>query len=257
MASLQMCCVPARLLFARIAFVRAVPPVPMEEVHQRASQQEQIGPITRNVRPVFPEQEECPDECKHDHCANQFAAASAGVGSFCMPCGVVVVHGDLQEVVIETMMVPVKTIGLNTVAMSSLKIEMLKLAAPLRILVSHCAVHWQKGPFRVRQGGRETGLKHERAAKHVACFWIAPANTQTSCLPARIAATGLLSCQRPSEHLHSPGVERMFYCLSQALQGVRVDGCPEGTAGRPTSAVVERGVSMWPAASTLTMPSLG
>jgi hypothetical protein len=42
-----------------------------------------------------------------------------------MPCGVVVVHGDLQEVAIETMMVPVKTIGLNTVAMSSLKIEML------------------------------------------------------------------------------------------------------------------------------------
>jgi hypothetical protein len=42
-----------------------------------------------------------------------------------MPCGVVVVHSDLQEVTIETMMVTVKTIGLNTVAMSSLKIEML------------------------------------------------------------------------------------------------------------------------------------
>ena len=120
MASLQMCCVPARLLFARIAFVRAVPPVPMEEVHQRASQQEQIGPITRNVRPVFPEQEACPDECKHDHCANQFAAASAGVGSFCMPCGVVVVHGDLQEVVIEMVMDLGGTIRVYMVAMSSM-----------------------------------------------------------------------------------------------------------------------------------------
>ena len=82
MASLQMCCVPARLLFARIAFVRAVPPVPMEEVHQRASQQEQIRPVSRDVRPMLPEQEECPDERKHDHRADQFAAASAGVGSF-------------------------------------------------------------------------------------------------------------------------------------------------------------------------------
>ena len=82
MASLQMFCVPARLLFARIAFVRAVPPVPMEEVHQRASQQEQIRPVARDVRPMLPEQEECPDERNHDYGAYQFTTASTGVGTF-------------------------------------------------------------------------------------------------------------------------------------------------------------------------------
>ena len=68
MTSLQMCCVPARLLFARIAFVRAVPPVPMEEVHQRASQQEQIRPVARDMRPVLFEKKKHANESEPAMC---------------------------------------------------------------------------------------------------------------------------------------------------------------------------------------------
>ena len=40
-----------------------------------------------------------------------------------MPCGVVVVHGDLQKVAIEIVMDPLETIRLDTMGMSSVNVK--------------------------------------------------------------------------------------------------------------------------------------
>lgn len=52
--------------------VLAMPAVPMEQVHERTSQQQEVCPGTCEVRPVLPQQEEQDDQRDHDggtpHC---------------------------------------------------------------------------------------------------------------------------------------------------------------------------------------------
>lgn len=75
MDSLPGCFGRARLLLARIDVVGAVPPVSVEKVHQGASQQEQIRPVARDMRPVLFEKKKHANESEHDDCANQSLSA--------------------------------------------------------------------------------------------------------------------------------------------------------------------------------------
>lgn len=43
----------------------------VEKVHQGASQQEQIRPVARDMRPVLFEKKKHANESEHDDCANQ------------------------------------------------------------------------------------------------------------------------------------------------------------------------------------------
>ena len=51
-----------------VASVTSVTTMPMKEVHQRAGEQEQIGPLTGQVCPVFTNQVEGGDGAHHREC---------------------------------------------------------------------------------------------------------------------------------------------------------------------------------------------
>ena len=95
------------------------------------------------------------------------------------------------------------------------------------------------------------------------CHWETP---QPRAMPAATSARATVAqlaeavyvTVRSSESLGSLRAGQVFYRVNQTHQRVRVEGCSDGAAGRRAAlSVVERAVSMRPAASTLTMPSLG
>lgn len=95
-----------------------MPSVPVEEVHQRAGQQEQIWPVACDVRPMLSDQEECTDQPKHDRCSDQLFAVTSGGRSIRMLCDVAMLHGVLQKVR-RRLVNLAKTIRLYTVGMST------------------------------------------------------------------------------------------------------------------------------------------